>query len=175
MLEKGELRLPFFIAMMCMMKMTNQYLAKLIAPFGVLGIVCNEDTLTGIQFLAADTVVQAPQSPFAKEICKQLLAYFDDADFHFNLPVKLAGTDHQNKVWQAMCAIPRGQTRQYGELAHELASSPRAVGQACGANPIPLVIPCHRVVSKTGMGGFAHHRDGYELDIKRWLLAHEQR
>ena len=175
MLEKGEPRLPFFIAMMCIMKMTNQYQVKLIAPFGVLGIVCNEDTLTGIQFLAANSVAQAPQSPFAKEICKQLLAYFDDADFHFDLPVKLVGTDHQNKVWQAMCAIPRGQTRQYGELAHELASSPRAVGQACGANPIPLVIPCHRVVSKAGLGGFAHHRDGYELDIKRWLLKHEQR
>jgi methylated-DNA-[protein]-cysteine S-methyltransferase len=175
MLEKGELRLPFFIVMMCIMKTTNQYQAKLIAPFGVLGIVCNEDTLTGVQFLAADTVAQAPQSRYAKEVCKQLAAYFEDADFHFSLPIKFAGTAHQNKVWQAMCAIPRGQTRQYGDLARELASSPRAVGQACGANPIPIVIPCHRVVSKTGMGGFAHQRDGYELGIKRWLLAHEQR
>lgn len=161
--------------MMRIMKLTNQYQAKLIAPFGVLGIVCNEDTLTGIQFLAADTVAQAPLSQFAEVVCKQLLAYFDDADFHFSLPVKSIGTVHQNKVWKAMCAIPRGQTRQYGELAQELASSPRAVGQACGANPIPIVIPCHRVVSKTGTGGFAHQRDGYELDIKRWLLAHEQR
>ncbi|MFA6903722.1 MAG: methylated-DNA--[protein]-cysteine S-methyltransferase [Gallionellaceae bacterium] len=157
------------------MKTTNQYQAKLIAPFGVLGIVCKEDTLTGVQFLAADTVAQAPQSRFAKEVCKQLAAYFEDADFTFSIPIKFAGTAHQNKVWQAMRAIPRGQTRQYGELARELASSPRAVGQACGANPIPIVIPCHRVVSKTGMGGFAHQRDGYELGIKRWLLAHEQR
>ena len=157
------------------MKMTNQYQAKLIAPFGVLGIVCNEDMLSGIQFLAANTVVQAPQSQFAKEVCKQLLAYFDDANFPFSLPFKLAGTDHQDKVWKAMCAIPRGQTRQYGELARELASSARAVGQACGTNPTPIIIPCHRVVSKAGMGGFAHQRDGYELDIKRWLLAHEQR
>lgn len=161
--------------MMRIMKTTNQYQAKLIAPFGVLGVVCNEDTLTGIQFLAANTAAQAPQSQFVEEVCKQLLAYFDDADFHFNLPLKLAGTEHQNKVWKAMCAISRGQTRQYGELAQELASSPRAVGQACGENPIPIVIPCHRVVSKSGMGGFAHQRDGYELDIKRWLLAHEQR
>ena len=161
--------------MMRIMKLTNQYQAKLTAPFGVLGIVCNEDTLTGIQFLATDTVAQAPLSQFAEVVCKQLLAYFDDADFDFSLPVKSIGTVHQNKVWKAMCAIPRGQTRQYGELAQELASSPRAVGQACGANPIPIVIPCHRVVSKTGMGGFAHQRDGYELDIKRWLLAHEQR
>ena len=161
--------------MMRIMKLTNQYQAKLTAPFGVLGIVCNEDTLTGIQFLATDTVAQAPLSQFAEVVCKQLLAYFDDADFDFSLPVKSIGTVHQNKVWKAMCAIPRGQTRQYGELAQELASSPRAVGQACGANPIPIVIPCHRVVSKTSMGGFAHQREGYELDIKRWLLAHEQR
>ena len=61
------------------------------------------------------------------------------------------------------------------ELARELASSARAVGQACGANHIPIIIPCHRVVSKAGIGGFAHHRDGYELEIKRWLLKHEQR
>ena len=157
------------------MKTTNQYQAKLIAPFGALGIVCKEDTLIGIQFLAAESMAQAPQNQLSEEVCKQLLAYFDDADFHFNLPLKLVGTEHQNKVWKAMCAIPRGQTRQYGELAREQASSARAVGQACGANPIPIIIPCHRVVSKAGMGGFAHQRDGYELDIKRWLLAHEQR
>ena len=72
-----------------------------------------------------------------------------------------------------MCAIPRGQTRQYGELAAQIGSSARAVGQACGNNPIPVVIPCHRVVGKSGMGGFMHHSGGYALDIKRWLLAHE--
>lgn len=157
------------------MKTANQYQAKLVAPFGVLGITCTENMLTGIQFLAAEASPQPPASQMAKEICKQLSAYFVDPDFNFSLPLKLAGTDHQNKVWQSMCAIPRGQTLQYGELAKKLASSPRAVGQACGANPIPIIIPCHRVVSKIGMGGFAHQRDGYELDIKRWLLAHEQR
>ena len=149
--------------------------AKILTPFGVLGILCEADALTGIDFLPPDTLPQAPSSTFAQAVCNQIAVYFDNADFHFNLPLKLNGSAHQRKVWQAMCAIPRGQTRQYGELARELSSSARAVGQACGANPIPIIIPCHRVVSKTGMGGFAHHRDGYELDIKRWLLAHEQR
>jgi len=120
------------------MKTTNQYQARLIAPFGVLGIVCNEDTLTGIQFLAADAVAQAPLSRFAEEVCKQLLTYFDDADFHFSLPFKLAGTEHQNRVWKAMCAIAPGQTRQYGELANELASSPRAVGRHAVQIPFRL-------------------------------------
>ena len=155
------------------MQTAHPYQAKIITPFGVLGILCEEDALTGIDFLPPDTLLQAPTKLFAQAVCQQLAAYFDNPDFQFNLPLKLNGTSHQRKVWQAMCAIPRGQTRQYGELARELASSARAVGQACGANPIPLVIPCHRVVSKAGLGGFAHHRDGYELDIKRWLLGHE--
>lgn len=157
------------------MRAQNKYQAIITAPFGVLGIFCAEEMLTGIKFLDPDTLPQEPSSQFAQTVCDQLAAYFVDADFKFNLPFMLKGTPHQRKVWQAMLAIPRGQTRQYGELALELGSSPRAVGQACGANHIPIVIPCHRVVSKAGMGGFAHHSDGYELDIKRWLLAHEQR
>ena len=161
--------------MIRIMQTAHHYQAILNTPFGVLGILCEEDVLNGIEFLAPDTLPQVPSSLFAQEVCNQLAAYFDNPDFHFNLPLKLNGTAHQRKVWQAMCAIPRGQTRHYGELARELVSSARAVGQACEANPIPIIIPCHRVVSKTGMGGFAHHRDGYELQIKRWLLTHEQR
>jgi methylated-DNA-[protein]-cysteine S-methyltransferase len=157
------------------MQTAHPYQAKIITPFGVLGILCDDDTLTGIDFLPHNTLLQAPAKLFAQAVCQQLAAYFDNPDFHFNLPLRLNGTAHQRRVWQAMCGIPRGQTRQYGELARELASSARAVGQACGANPFPIIIPCHRVVSKTGMGGFAHHRDGYELEIKRWLLTHEQR
>lgn len=158
--------------MITAMQTAHRYQARLSAPFGALGILC-DDALTGIEFLAPDTLPQAPLTSLAQEVCKQLAAYFANPDFQFNLPIRLHGTIHQNKVWQAMCAIPRGQTRQYGELARDLQSSARAVGQACGANPVPIVIPCHRVVSKAGMGGFAHQRGGYELEIKRWLLSHE--
>ena len=161
--------------MMCAMQTSTHYQAILSTPFGALGICCEDMRLTGINFLASDTLPQVPVSQFAKTVCEQLVAYLNDPNFTFSLPHKLSGTAHQSKVWQAMCAIPRGQTRQYGELAKQLASSPRAVGQACGANPIPIIIPCHRVVSKTGLGGFSHHREGYELGIKRWLLTHEQR
>lgn len=153
----------------------QKYQAIFTAPFGMLGIICDNDVLAGIDFLPAETMQLPPKCKFAQLVCKQLAEYFINPDFQFNLPIKLNGTKHQNKVWQAIYVISSGNTRQYGELSREIASSPRAVGQACGANPIPIVIPCHRVVSKAGMGGFAHHRDGYELDIKRWLLAHEQR
>jgi len=149
------------------------YQAKLETPFGVLGIRCTSDTLTGIEFLAPDTTPQSPCNGFARKVCEQLSAYISDADFRFELSLQPGGTEHQNKVWQMMCAIPRGQVRTYGDLAAQIGSAPRAVGQACGNNPIPIVIPCHRVVGKSGMGGFMHHSGGYALDIKRWLLAHE--
>ncbi|MBI3222092.1 MAG: methylated-DNA--[protein]-cysteine S-methyltransferase [Nitrosomonadales bacterium] len=156
------------------------YQAKLAVPFGVLGIRCTHDVqagdaLLGIDFLPAVETAQRAASPFAADVCAQLLHYFKDPDYEFFVPLALSATPHQQKVWQAMLNIPRGQTRSYGELADELHSSAQAVGQACGANPIPIIIPCHRVVSKAGLGGFMHHASGDPLSIKRWLLAHEQR
>jgi methylated-DNA-[protein]-cysteine S-methyltransferase len=149
------------------------YQAKLPVPFGVLGIRCTEDALTGIDFQPATEKPQHAISAFAKTVCEQLLRYFENPDVQFTVPFNTSGTPHQQKVWQAMCNIPRGETRSYGELAAALRSGAQAVGQACGANPIPIIIPCHRVVSKSGLGGFMHHASGASLDIKRWLLAHE--
>ena len=151
------------------------YQAKLAVPFGVLGIRCAEAALTGVVFLPAGAGSQRPTGAFAATVCKQLLQYLENPDMEFTVPFKASGTAHQQKVWQAMLAIPRGQTRSYGELAAQLKSGAQAVGQACGANPIPIVIPCHRVVAKSGLGGFMRHASGEALDIKRWLLAHEQR
>jgi len=149
------------------------YQAKLKAPFGVLGIRCSGDVLTGIDFLSAGDKPQRATSAFAQIVCEQLLHYLENPDAQFSVPLELNGTPHQKKVWQAMLAIPRGQTRSYGEIAAELKSCAQAVGQACGANPIPIIIPCHRIVGKGGLGGFARHTSGTHLDIKRWLLAHE--
>jgi methylated-DNA-[protein]-cysteine S-methyltransferase len=151
------------------------YQAKLAVPFGVLGIRCDDRALLGLDFLPATVEPQPATSAFAKTVCEQLLHYFANPDAEFSLPLNAAGTSHQQKVWQAMLAIPRGATRTYGDIASELKSAARAVGQACGANPIPIIIPCHRVVGKSGLGGFMHHASGGPLDIKRWLLAHEQR
>ncbi|MBI1175646.1 MAG: methylated-DNA--[protein]-cysteine S-methyltransferase [Sideroxydans sp.] len=149
------------------------YQAKLQAPFGMLGIHCTDDALTGIDFLPAGGQAQPPRTGFARKVCEQLSAYLADPRFRFDLPLAPGGTVHQNRVWRLMCAIPAGKVRSYGELAAEIGSAPRAVGQACGNNPIPVVIPCHRVVGKSGLGGFMHHSDGTALDIKHWLLTHE--
>lgn len=151
------------------------YQAKLPVPFGVLGIRCDDRALRGIDFLPITEKPQRATSAFAKTVCEQLLRYVENPSAQFSVPLDTSGTPHQQKVWQAMRNIPRGETRSYGELAAELKSGAQAVGQACGANPIPIIIPCHRVVSKSGLGGFMRHASGASLDIKRWLLAHEQR
>jgi len=151
------------------------YQAILKVPFGSLGVHCPDEVLTSLEFLPSGTTPQSLRNAFAQKVCEQLTAYFADPDFRFSLPFQPGGTMHQNKVWQAILNIPRGATRSYGALAAEVKSSAQAVGQACGANPIPIVIPCHRVVGKAGLGGFMGHASGDSLDIKRWLLAHEQR
>jgi methylated-DNA-[protein]-cysteine S-methyltransferase len=150
------------------------YQAKLVVPFGMLGIRCNERALLGIDWLPATAGPQTANSAFAETVCEQLLHYFENPDAKFSVPLNAVGTPHQQKVWQAMLAIPRGATRTYGDIASELQSAAQAVGQACGANPIPIIIPCHRVVGKSGLGGFMHYASGEPLDIKRWLLAHEK-
>lgn len=149
------------------------YQAKLRAPFGVLGIRCDDAALTGIDFLSPAASLLAPRNALAREACAQLAGYLSDPDFRFDLPLASGGTPHQQKVWRAMRAIPRGQVKSYGEVAAALGSSALAVGQACGANPLPVVIPCHRIVAASGLGGFAHRRGGWLLEVKRWLLTHE--
>jgi methylated-DNA-[protein]-cysteine S-methyltransferase len=149
------------------------YQARLAMPFGVLGVVTEGETLTQIDFLPAETPLLQAQTPLAQEICSQLQAYAADPNFRFNLPLQPHGTPYQHRVWQALLEIHSGQTETYGALAKQLGSAPRAVGQACGANPIPVIIPCHRVLAKTGLGGFMNHAEGSPLQIKRWLLEHE--
>ena len=142
-------------------------------PFGVLGIVTDGECLTGINFLPPETTPLSAQTPLAREVCAQMQAYLADPDFRFDLPLGPHGTPYQHRVWQALLEIPSGQTQSYGALAQQLGSAARAVGQACGANPIPVIIPCHRVLAKSGLGGFMHHASGNPLQIKRWLLEHE--
>jgi methylated-DNA-[protein]-cysteine S-methyltransferase len=112
---------------------------------------------------------QSP-TPLLERARDQLHAYFDGALRAFDLPLAPAGTPYQQAVWRALCAIPYGQTRNYQQIAAVAGGSARSVGQANGRNPVPIVIPCHRVVATNHLGGYS---GGEGLDTKRWLLALE--
>lgn len=155
--------------------MSRNYQAVISAPFGALGVCMEHGVLSGIDFLPADTPLIAPIDDAAAQICRQLSAYLQNPDTLLDMPILPSGTDFQQRVWQALQAIPIGATLTYAELAERVGSGARAVANACGANPIPLVIPCHRVVAKNGLGGFMQGREANPLSIKRWLLAHEGR
>jgi len=133
--------------------------------------------VTGIRYLPLTAESKAPENELAERTVRQLERYREDPDAKFDLPLLIEGTEFQRRVWDAMCAIPRGRTLTYGELARKLDGAgfdvPRAVGQACGDNRLPIVIPCHRVVAAGGIGGFGHSTGGYLLEAKRWLLMHE--
>jgi methylated-DNA-[protein]-cysteine S-methyltransferase len=148
------------------------------APFGRLGILTElvEDSLmvSKIDYLPKETPLSPPKNALAKEVARQCKRYFQDPDYQFDLPLKPAGTIHQQKVWRHIQGIPVGKTQTYGELAAKIKSGPRAVGTACGANPYPLISPCHRVVSAQGIGGFMkENAPGLYRQIKLWLLQHE--
>jgi len=151
----------------------SSYNAIVTAPGFSLGIRCTDDEISAIEFLEPQPE-KAPTTPLAAEAARQIQAYLNDPAFQFGLPLRPAGTPFQRRVWARIAAIPSGRTDTYGQLAKMLKNAPRAVGQACGANPFPLVIPCHRVVATGGgLGGFSRHGGGFLLDVKRWLLRHE--
>jgi methylated-DNA-[protein]-cysteine S-methyltransferase len=154
---------------------TEAFDACVRTPFATLGITATDRHLTGIRFLAPTVPAKMPKrDTIAHLACVQLYSYLEDPSFVFDVPLRLGGTRHRLAVWEAMQRIPAGSTRTYGDLARELASSPRAVGGACGANPIPVIVPCHRIVGAGGLGGFMGAAgEGFERSIKRWLLEHE--
>tara|TARA_R110001599_G_scaffold353676_1_gene595162 strand:+ start:204714 stop:205214 length:501 start_codon:yes stop_codon:yes gene_type:complete len=153
-----------------------EFSAVVNAPFGAIGVRTELGRLRELVYLPASFAERAPIDRVSELVATQIEHYLIDSDFQFDLPLRSAGTDFQNRVWTAISAIPRGQVLTYGDIARRVRSAPRAVGQACGANWFPLVVPCHRVTAAAGLGGFAHSDDdaGFQLGIKRWLLAHEK-
>jgi methylated-DNA-[protein]-cysteine S-methyltransferase len=145
------------------------------APFGAIGIRTEDACVRELVYLPPHFQEKDAQDAVADEAARQVERYFADPDFAFNLPMTALGSAFQRRVWDAICAIPRGSVRTYGQIAKLIESAPRAVGQACGANWFPLVIPCHRVTASGGLGGFSNHDDenGFHLSVKRWLLKHE--
>ncbi len=150
------------------------YAAKLKTSWAVLGIRTAGGSVTGVEYLPTHERSQAPHNALAERACRQLERYLADPQFRFTLPLAPAGTPFRRRVWDALSTIPVGESRTYGEIARRIGSAPRAIGGACGANPIALIIPCHRVVGSHGsLGGFMGVTEGNPIDIKRWLLTHE--
>ena len=145
------------------------------APFGAIGIRTEPGVVRELVYLPKHFSEKAPVDKLSERIAQQVERYLADPDFRFDLPLAEIGTAFQHRVWDVISAIPRGEVLTYGQVAKLIRSAPRAVGQACGANWFPLVIPCHRVTASGGLGGFSNHDDetGFHLGVKRWLLAHE--
>lgn len=159
-------------------RLAAHFSAIVAAPFGAVGIRSQDGLLRELVYLQphyAQWAGQAPRDATAALAAVQLAAYFRDPDAAFALPLAEVGSAFQRRVWAAVAAIPRGQVLTYGQLAARVGSAARAVGQACGANWFPLVVPCHRVTAAAGLGGFSKHADGagFHVGVKRWLLGHE--
>lgn len=136
------------------------------------GIRTDGHAVIEIDFIDEEFERTAP-SRVATEAAQQLQRYVDNPQWRFTLALNLKGTPFQRRVWAALQMLPPGETRSYGELARRLNSAARAVGGACRANPIAIMIPCHRVVAARGLGGFSGATGGPELLLKQWLLEHE--
>ena len=145
------------------------------SPIGLLAIKSSGNELTELDILPHNSRISVvmDKQPLAAEVTEQLAEYFHDGNFQFHLPLSIQGTDFQKKVWKIMTRIPPGKVMTYGAVAKKLSSSPRAVGNACRANPLPVIIPCHRIVSQAGLGGYGGQTEGERLKVKSWLLQHE--
>lgn len=151
----------------------SQFAAVMPAPFGAIGIVTRCGFIHEIEFLPSGAPEILPQNPAAELAISQIGRYLRNPAFRFDLPLSIRGTPYRHRVWAQISAIPLGKTKTYGAIAASLGSAARAVGQACGDNPFPLIIPCHRVVASSGLGGFAHEITGHLMNTKAWLLRHE--
>lgn len=154
--------------------MLERYQARYPAPFAVLGIRAGNGALEAIEYLPKGAAPLAPLNGTAQKVCRQIERYLEDPEYRFDVPFAFRGTPFQCAVWGEICRIASGRTVSYSALARQLGTAPRPVGGACGANRIPLVIPCHRVVGASGIGGFMNAKSGSPIAIKKWLLAHER-
>ncbi len=146
--------------------MTHLCLQSPIGPLTLFSDTANDDAaIIALEFGKAP---KGAASPLLTEAARQLDAYFTGRLKTFDLPLAPAGTPFQQRVWRLMVDIPIGHSRAYGDLARDLKSSARAVGGACGRNPIAIIIPCHRVLAANGrIGGYS---GGGGADTKRILL-----
>lgn len=136
--------------------------ASLVTPVGPLTLTEEEGAITALDWTARGG---APATALLKEALAQLEAYFTRQLTKFSLPLAPPGSEFQKQVCDAMLAIPYGETRSYGEIARDLGVAAQPIGQACGGNPIPVLIPCHRVLGANGLGGFSG-KGGVETKVE---------
>ena len=151
----------------------QSYDAVIAVPFGLIGIRMRGDALAAVDLKPRVTHSAAPSGTAARKVATSLERYFRDPAFTPSLALDTGGTPFQRRVWRSLKGIPPGTTITYGELANKLGTSARAIGGACRENPVPIVVPCHRVVASGGAGGFMGRSGGRALGIKSWLLSHE--
>jgi len=151
----------------------THYDAVLLLPPGGLGVRCDRERLLGLDLLPPGTREQPPDNGPALDLAQQLGTWLEQPGYRFDLPLAPLGTAFQRRVWARLSRIPPGAPICYADLAAQVGSGARAVANACRANPFPVVVPCHRVVARHGLGGYAGQRDGWLLEMKEWLLAHE--
>ena len=149
------------------MGLNPSYVASLAdTPVGPVSVVVRGGAIVKLEW----AVLDGPSDPVAQAAVAQLVAYFAGAREVFDLPLAPDVSEFQRRFDAVLCAIPFGEIRTYGDLARVLGVPAQAIGQACGANPIPIIIPCHRVLGATGLGGFSG-AGGVEGKVA--LLRHE--
>lgn len=144
--------------------------ATLHTPIGTLGIVADDLSVQKIAFIEDQRMIQ-PRNEISARVVEELGAYFKHVK-SFNIASQLIGTALQKKIWRAIEMIPIGTAITYGALAKQLHTSPRVIGNACRANCLVILIPCHRVIGKNNLGGYCGS-DQNSLKKKTWLLQHE--
>lgn len=155
------------------MALGTQYDAIMQTPFARIGILMQASELQRLDFLPSPAPQVRRAGSAAVAVIEQLQAYLDDPTAGFDLPLYLKPSAFQEKVWQALREIPSGEVVRYGDIARAIGGGARAVGNACRTNPIPIIIPCHRVVAAAGLGGYSGDVGGGKTCIKQWLLRHE--
>ncbi|VVC76287.1 Methylated-DNA--protein-cysteine methyltransferase, constitutive [Aquicella siphonis] len=155
--------------------MTRQISYDAIAafPIGKIGIKLHQEKLAALDYLPDDTLLLSPRNTVSQQVVDQLEQYFAGSRLSFALDIHFHGSAFQQRVWHALMEIPFGRTMTYGELAKTLKTGPRAIGQACRTNLIPVVIPCHRIIAANHPGGYSGSVEGKLMNIKMWLLQHE--
>ena len=158
---------------MTQMNAEHRYDLVLDSPLGRLGVQCPGKRVTRLDYVDATLPLKPPATRLACQVVTQLEQYFRNPVHLFSVPFDLQGTPFQCRVWEALTRIPAGEILTYGELAARLHTGARAVGNACRRNPVSIIVPCHRVVAATDIGGYSGRTAGRELDRKQWLLVHE--